>query len=70
MLEIIEPKARLRVDRGKIAEVLSSVLASYDIEDVSVEDPPLEEVIAEMFALSTEKNQIETDSPQSLAPSP
>ncbi|MCG8451295.1 MAG: ABC transporter ATP-binding protein [Pirellulales bacterium] len=55
VLEIVEPKARLRVDRGKIAEVLSSVLASYDIEDVSVEDPPLEEVIAEMFALSAEQ---------------
>lgn len=55
VLEIVEPKARLRVDRGKIAEVLSSVLASYTIEDVSVEDPPLEEVIAEMFSLSKEQ---------------
>ena len=56
VLEIVEPKARLRVDRGKIAEVLSSVLATYSVEDVSVEDPPLEEVIAEMFALSTKKH--------------
>ena len=56
VLEIVEPKARLRVDRGKIAEVLSSVLATYSVEDVSVEDPPLEEVIAEMFALSTKNN--------------
>lgn len=54
VLEIVEPKARLRVDRGNIADVLSSVLANYTIEDVSVEDPPLEEVIAEMFALSEE----------------
>ena len=43
---------------GRIADVLASVLASYTIEDVSVEDPPLEEVIAEMFARSAE-NQTE-----------
>ena len=68
VLEIVEPKARLRVDRSKIAEVLSSVLASYSIEDVSVEDPPLEEVIADMFALSTEKSQKQIDSRQPVAP--
>jgi len=55
VLEIVEPKARLRVDRGSIADVLSSVLANNTVEDVSVEDPPLEEVIAEMFARSAEK---------------
>ena len=44
------PKAKLRVDRTAIAKVLSSVLAEHAVEDVSVEDPPLEEVIAEMFA--------------------
>jgi len=59
VLEIVEPKARLRVDRGNIADVLSSVLASYTIEDISVEDPPLEEVIAAMFTRSAEKNQVE-----------
>ncbi len=57
VLEINEPKARLRVDRSKIAGVLSSVLASHSVEDVSVEDPPLEEVIAEMFALSAKASQ-------------
>lgn len=57
VLEINEPKARLRVDRSKIAEVLSSVLGSHAVEDVSVEDPPLEEVIAEMFALSATSSE-------------
>jgi len=61
VLEIIEPKARLRVDRGSIAEVLSSVLANHTIEDVSVEDPPLEEVIADMFTLSAEKKEPTTE---------
>jgi len=58
VIEIVEPKARLRVDRGSIAKVLSAVLANHTVEDVSVEDPPLEEVIADVFALSAEKNQV------------
>lgn len=53
VLEVMEPKARLQVDRGKISGVLSSVLASYTLEDISVEDPPLEVVIAELFALNS-----------------
>ena len=54
VVEIEEPKAKLRVERNVIAEVLSSVLASHTIEDVSVEDPPLEEVIAQVFEQTTE----------------
>ena len=52
VLEFAEPRVRLRVERTEIAGVLASVLDSYSIEDVSVEDPPLEEVIAEMFAMN------------------
>lgn len=44
------PRAKLRVERSVVAESLSSILARHEIEDVSVEDPPLEEVIAEMFS--------------------
>ncbi len=56
--EVIEeqaPKVKLRVDRRAVPEVLSGVLARHTIEDVSVEDPPLEEVIAEMFSLVGEQ---------------
>jgi viologen exporter family transport system ATP-binding protein len=55
--EVIEqtaPRVKLRVDRGQISQVLSSVLANHTLEDVSVEDPPLEEVIAQVFAESAE----------------
>lgn len=55
VIEIREPKVKLRVERRQIASVLSAVLASYTIEDVSVEDPPLEEVIAALFAQSAEE---------------
>jgi ABC-2 type transport system ATP-binding protein len=54
VVEIAEPRVKLRVDRQQISEVLSNVLANHTLEDVSVEDPPLEEVIAEVFAQSAE----------------
>ncbi len=59
VLEIVEPKAKLRVDRSVISEVLSSVLAQHTVEDVSVEDPPLEEVIAEVFSRSSDTARAE-----------
>jgi len=54
VVEIAEPRVKLRVDRQRISDVLSTVLANHTLEDVSVEDPPLEEVIAEVFAQSAE----------------
>ena len=36
--------------RAVVPEALAVILAGYTVEDVSVEDPPLEEVIAEMFS--------------------
>ncbi len=56
--EIVEeqgPKVKLKVDRNGIGGALSTILAKHTVEDVSVEDPPLEEVIAEMFSLATEQ---------------
>ncbi len=44
------PRVKLKVDRNGIGELLSAILAEHTIEDVSVEDPPLEEVIAEVFS--------------------
>jgi viologen exporter family transport system ATP-binding protein len=54
VLEWAAPRARLEVDRAQVASILSTVLANYAIQDVSVEDPPLEDVIASLFSL-TEK---------------
>ncbi|MGI9458328.1 MAG: ABC transporter ATP-binding protein [Aeoliella sp.] len=55
LLEAIAPKVKLRVERAEIPRVLAAVLADYSVEDVSVEDPPLEEVIADLFAQSSEQ---------------
>ncbi len=44
------PKAQLRVERVDVPRVLSALLDQHVIEDVGVEDPPLEEVIADLFS--------------------
>ena len=62
VLEAVPPKVRLRVDRSVVAETLAAILALGDqpVQDVSVEDPPLEEVIAQMFAQVSEQALHET----------
>jgi ABC-2 type transport system ATP-binding protein len=56
VLEVVPPRVRLEVNRQRIAEVLSSILATSAVQDVSVEDPPLEEVIASLFALTDRRD--------------
>ena len=43
------PVADLKVDRARVSEVLAVILDRYTLADVSVEDPPLEQVIARVF---------------------
>jgi ABC-2 type transport system ATP-binding protein len=46
------PRVKLRVPRRVVPKVLSRILASHAVQDVSVEDPPLEQVIADAFTLA------------------
>ena len=50
------PKVQLRVDRSDVPSVLAEVLRDNPIEDVAVEDVPLEEVIAKLFRESSKKS--------------
>ncbi len=50
VFDIHSPRAKLEVDRTRIPEILTAVLSQYQIDDVSVQERPLEEVIAELFA--------------------
>jgi ABC-2 type transport system ATP-binding protein len=43
------PVAELKVERSRVAEVLACVLDAYTVVDMSVQDPPLEQVIARVF---------------------
>lgn len=49
ILETNWPKVKIGVTRADVPRVLAETLGSYAIEDVSVEDPPLEDVIADLF---------------------
>jgi len=51
------PRVKLRVGRSVVTDMLGSLLARHTVEDVSVEDPPLEEVIAEMFTSADQPPQ-------------
>lgn len=57
VLEIVPPKVKLRIERTEVARVLAAILAQTAIDDVVVEDPPLEQVIGEVFA------QVHVDEP-------
>ncbi|WP_166826351.1 ABC transporter ATP-binding protein [Thalassoroseus pseudoceratinae] len=43
------PRAKIAVPRQKIPQILSELLENFRVEDVGVQDRPLEEVIAEVF---------------------
>ncbi|MCD0461137.1 ABC transporter ATP-binding protein [Roseiconus lacunae] len=49
------PKVKLRVERAEVPRTLSRLLSEHPIEDVAVEDPPLEDVIAELFRESSDR---------------
>ena len=43
------PVAELKVERGQVAAMLAGVLDKFTVIDVSVQDPPLEQVIGRVF---------------------
>jgi ABC-2 type transport system ATP-binding protein len=43
------PVADLKVERTRVAEVLGAILDHYTVLDLSVQDPPLDQVIAHVF---------------------
>jgi ABC-2 type transport system ATP-binding protein len=47
--EVRGPRVVLRIDRARIADVLPELLRGDGVRDVSVEDVPLEEIVAELF---------------------
>lgn len=59
VLEAQPPRAKLRIDRGAVPRTLAAILAQHAVEDVAVEDPPLEEVIAHAFARADRERDAE-----------
>ncbi len=49
VLEAKVPRVRIEVSRNDVTKTLTQLLSEYAVEDVSVSERPLEEVIAELF---------------------
>ncbi len=43
------PEVDLKVDRSRVGEILGAILDRHTVADISVQDPPLEQVIARVF---------------------
>jgi ABC-2 type transport system ATP-binding protein len=50
VLECVPPRLKLEVPRGDIPKILAALLDRYQIEDVGVQERPLEDAIAELFS--------------------
>jgi len=61
VVETRPPRVKLEVPRQQIPKILTALLSTYSIEDVSVHERPLEDVIAELFA--THKTEAEDPEP-------
>lgn len=44
------PRVKIRVPRTEVTDVIAGILHNHVVQDISVEDPPLEEVIVEVFS--------------------
>jgi len=56
VLEDRTPMVRLQIPKQDVSRSLSGMLARYDVDDVSVAERPLEDVIAELFSFENEAN--------------
>ena len=55
--EILGPRVVLRIERSRIADVLPELLRDERVLDVSVEDVPLEEIVAGLFRSGDRRSQ-------------
>ena len=61
VIEVEPPKIKFRVDRDDVARILSDILSTHSVEDIVVEDPPLEEVIARVFTKALDNEKFSSD---------
>ena len=57
VMEVEAPKIKFRVDREEVGKVLSQILGAHAVDDIVVEDPPLEEVISNVFSQAEEDRE-------------
>ncbi len=50
LLQCRPPRVRLQIEKQFVSESLASILSQHEVDDISVLERPLEEVIAELFS--------------------
>jgi ABC-2 type transport system ATP-binding protein len=68
IVECQPPKVRLEVPRQNIPKILSNLLSNYNIEDVGVQERPLEDVIAELFSSGAAPGPVSEGASQGSTP--
>jgi ABC-2 type transport system ATP-binding protein len=68
VIDVETPRIKLTVARDVVARMLALILDGYQVDDVIVEDPPLEDVIAAVFSEVTagRVNQLDDDKFESI----
>ncbi len=61
VMEVEAPKIKFRVQRDQVGKILSQILNAHAVDDIVVEDPPLEEVISNVFSEAAKDGQSERD---------
>jgi ABC-2 type transport system ATP-binding protein len=56
LLEHVGQNVRLRVPRARVAETCRAVLTTCDVTDISVQEPPVEEVLRMLFQERADQN--------------
>jgi ABC-2 type transport system ATP-binding protein len=56
IIELVPPTVKLRVARANVPALTNQLLTQYAVDDVSVEEMPIEEIIGEVFASGIEKS--------------
>ncbi|MFQ5398940.1 MAG: ATP-binding cassette domain-containing protein [Anaerolineae bacterium] len=51
VVDYMEGRAKLRVPKADAAKVTGRLLANFPVHDVTIQDPPIEEVIEQVFAV-------------------
>jgi len=58
---VVLPKVTLRCLRQEVPKMLAAILQQYQVDDVAVEDPPLEEVISKLYEDHADNKSVATE---------
>ncbi len=68
VISVEAPKIKFRVDREDVGKTLSEILSLHAVDDIVVEDPPLEEVISSAFTDAESQQKHDRNRPNETEP--